>query len=66
LVVGEHKNLSDEGAREYNDRDALLALRAAVEAIDDREQLRRIDSQLLQLSAQIKSKMGVRGRRRSR
>jgi hypothetical protein len=55
-----------EAERAYNGRDALLALRATVEATNDRAELRRIDAQLLQLSKQIKGKMGVRGRRRSR
>jgi hypothetical protein len=63
---GARNNDVAEAGQAYNAHDALLALRATVEITNDREELRRIDAQLLQLSKTIKSKMGTRGRRRSR
>jgi hypothetical protein len=51
-------------AQGYNGRDAVRLLRASVDATDDRDELRVIDSQLRQLLARIRDKMT--GRRRPR
>jgi hypothetical protein len=53
-------------AGEYNAPDVIRSLRGVVDSTEDREQLRRIDSQLRHLLVQIKNKMGIRGRVRSR
>lgn len=66
MKQGAQNNDVTVAERAYNDRDAMLALRSVVESTDDRDELRRIDAQLLQLSKQIKNKMGSRGRRRFR
>jgi hypothetical protein len=50
--------------RGYNGRDAVRILRASVEATNNREELRLIDSQLTQLLRQVREKM--RGRKASR
>jgi hypothetical protein len=48
----------------YNGRDAVRLLRASVDATEDRDELRVIDSQLRQLLARIREKM--KGRRSAR
>jgi hypothetical protein len=52
-------------AQEYTERELVHALLAKVEGTDDRERLRWLDSQMRQLSARARWKMGVRPRRRS-
>lgn len=58
------ENHTREAERGYNGRDAVRLLRASVEATDNREELRLIDSQLRQLLRQVRDKM--RGHKASR
>jgi hypothetical protein len=65
-MKAEENHAQDESERGYNERAAIRSLLASVEATEDRERLRWLDSQLRQLSALVRSKMGVRGRSRHR
>ena len=65
-MKAEENRARDEASRGYNERDAIRSLLASVELTEDRERLRWLDSQLRQLSALVRSKMGIRGRARRR
>jgi hypothetical protein len=62
----EENHARTEAERGYNERDLIRSLLASVESTEDRERLRWLDSQLRQLSALVRNKMGLRGRRPAR
>lgn len=60
MMEKEENHARTKGARGYNARADVRALRASVESINDRDELRTLHSQLCQLLIEIRDKM--RGR----